>query len=49
MEIRKADASQIDQIFSLYKDVVQGVAKTSVKLGWNMCFRGKLWNKSFKS
>lgn len=35
MEIRKADASQIDQIFSLYKDVVQGVAKTSVKLGWN--------------
>lgn len=35
MTIKKADSSQIEKIFSLYKDVVLGVSKTTVNLGWN--------------
>ena len=35
MKLQIADKSQIEQIFSLYKDVVEAVAKTSVRLGWN--------------
>lgn len=36
MNLKIADSSQIDEIFSLYKAVVEGVAKTSVNLGWNI-------------
>ena len=35
MIIKTAENTQIEQIFSLYKDVVLGVSKTSVNLGWN--------------
>lgn len=35
MKLQIADKSQIEQIFSLYKAVVEAVAKTSVRLGWN--------------
>lgn len=33
--LQKANPTQINEIFSLYKAVVAGVAKTSVNLGWN--------------
>lgn len=37
MTLRKAESSEseIEQIFSLYKEVVMAVEKTPVKLGWN--------------
>lgn len=33
--LQKANPSQINDIFSLYKAVVAGVAKIPVNLGWN--------------
>ena len=35
MKLQIANRTQINQIFSLYKSVVEAVSKTSVKLGWN--------------
>ena len=35
MTLHKAVASQINEILSLYKAVVAGVAKTPMNLGWN--------------
>ena len=35
MILRKAETSQVNQIFALYEKVIAGVAKTSVNLGWN--------------
>ena len=35
MELKHALSVHIERIFSLYKSVVEAVAKTSVKLGWN--------------
>ena len=35
MKLQIANRTQINQIFSLYKSVVEAVLKTSVKLGWN--------------
>ena len=36
LNLKIADTSQINQILELYKVVIEGVAKTSVKLGWNV-------------
>ena len=36
MILKIADTSQINQILELYKLVIEGVSKTSVKLGWNI-------------
>lgn len=36
MNLKVAEVSEIDRIFSLYKAVVEAVAKTPVKLGWRI-------------